>query len=71
MSGKIGDKLLRGNAMRSGSEDFSIRFVWNGNVPILNRSDATERVPPTRKLGRGRLTPALPKARFLGYKAGL
>jgi hypothetical protein len=70
MSGKTADKLLRGNLMRNGSEEEPIRFVWNGKAPVLNRADATERVPPGRKHGHGRLSPALPKVWKLGYKAG-
>jgi hypothetical protein len=70
MSGKIGDKLLRGNLMRDGSEDFSIRFVWSGNVPILNRLDATERVPPSSELESGRADNSLARGGYLGYKAG-
>jgi hypothetical protein len=67
---KTGDKLLRCNSMRCGSEDFSIRFVWNGNAPVLNRSDATERVPPGGELESGRADNGLAACARMGYKAG-
>jgi hypothetical protein len=56
--------------MRSGSEEKPIRFVWNGKAHALNRSDATERVPPSGELGSGRADNSLARGRFLSYKAG-
>jgi hypothetical protein len=67
---KTGDKLLRENVMRSGSEEKSIRFVWNGNAPVLNRSDAMERVPPGGELESGRADNSLAACARMSYKAG-
>jgi len=68
-SRKTGDKLLRYNLMRCGNEEKPIRFVWNGNAPVLNRSDATERVPPSGELESGRADNSLAACARLGYKA--
>src|ERR1017187_2323605 len=39
LSGKTGNKLLRGNLMRSGRGEKPIRFVWNGNAPSRRRGE--------------------------------
>jgi len=66
------------------SNSAPLRSAWENEPPVgrsrpvtslphsssIERTDATERVPPNRKLGHGRLTPALLNMRFLGCAGG-